>query len=197
MARESKLCGKLNYNKSNEETTTNMSSLSETIKICDNLKTEVKELLVENQNKWQEDVKLILNNMSKNKATEDEKTTTKEQDTTTITNMIKDMKAEFKTQQEQNRIEMKAEFKTQLEYNNIEWEKRLEHQKKTDGDWDKRLREQDERTKTTINTMIEAVNSILNQQKISQKRKSDDTLEREEKEDEIKTSEKFEEQDSE
>ena len=163
MARESKLCGKLNYNKSNEETTTNMSSLSETIKICDNLKTEVKELLVENQNKWQEDVKLILNNMSKNKATEDEKTTTKEQDTTTITNMIKDMKAEFKTQQEQNRIEMKAEFKTQLEYNNIEWEKRLEHQKKTDGDWDKRLREQDERTKTTINTMIEAVNSPPNQ----------------------------------
>ena len=40
---------KLNYNKSNEETTTNMSSLSETIKICDNLKSEVEELLVENQ----------------------------------------------------------------------------------------------------------------------------------------------------
>ena len=60
---------------------------------------------------------------------------------------------------------MKKEFKAQLELNNTEWQKHLEIQKKINIDWDKRLTGQDERIKTIINTLMDAVNTLMNQHK--------------------------------
>ena len=52
------------------DTTTYLSSLSETIKVCENLKKEVKEVLAENQIKWQQEMESIIMNIKDNRITE-------------------------------------------------------------------------------------------------------------------------------
>ena len=55
---------------------------------------------------------------------------------------------------------MKAEFQAQIKINKTEWENFLKNQKKNDGDGDKKLREKDERMKTTIYEMIATIKSL-------------------------------------
>lgn len=62
----------INHNeKTQGDTTTNLCFLSETAKIYNNLKSEVKELLEENQRSFQAEIKEILLSMRNIKTTED------------------------------------------------------------------------------------------------------------------------------
>lgn len=81
---------------------------------------------------------------------------------------------------------MKTEFQNQIKLNNTEWEKRLEAQKKNDEDLDKRLKEQDKRTKTAVETKLTSVKTYFEKHKTTHKRKLDSTIdiEQEEEDDE-------------
>ena len=91
----------------NDDTTTNVSSISETAKMVDNLRTEMKEILEENQKIWQKE---MLNEIRENKMTEEE--TNMEVELTPLNNNII--------------TELKEEFKEMITINNNEWKARLE-----------------------------------------------------------------------
>ena len=121
-----------------DETTTNMSSLSETVHMVDNLRTEVIDILRENQVRWQKEMKEMITELKRNRTIEDREI------------KVSSTPISFKS----IITEMKEEFKTQMNQNNLEWERRLEQQKKSDEDWDRRMRTQHTDTKITIDSMI-------------------------------------------
>ena len=49
--------------------------------------------------------------------------------------------------------EMKNEFKNQMKQNNDEWSKRLEAQRRSDNEWDKRVKDLNDYTKEAIGSM--------------------------------------------
>ena len=121
-----------------DETTTNMSSLSETVHMVDNLRTEVIDILRENQVRWQKEMKEMITELKRNRTIEDREI------------KVSSTPISFKS----IITEMKEEFKTQMNQNNLERERRLEQQKKSDEDWDRRMRTQHTETKITIDSMI-------------------------------------------
>ena len=71
-----------------EEMTTNMSSLSETVKICDNLKKEVKEILKETQMNWKEEMKELIKMIKTPEITEEKEIAKKEKEDITMSTRL-------------------------------------------------------------------------------------------------------------
>ena len=136
-----------------------MNSLLDTVKICDNPKKELKEILKEAQLNWQEEMKELIKMIKTPEITEEREIAKKEKEDITINNVI---------------MEMKEEFKVQTTQNNIEWERRLEMQKRSDDEWDRRMKVQHVETKATITTMMKTMKEILANHR-NNKRKSEET----------------------
>ena len=52
---------------------------------------------------------------------------------------------------------MKNEFKNQMKQNNDEWNKRLEAQRRSDNEWDRRFKDLNDYTKEAIGSMMIAI----------------------------------------
>ena len=57
--------------------------------------------------------------------------------------------------------EMKNEFKNQMKQNNDEWNKRLESQRISENEWDRRIRDSNDYTKEAIGSMMIIIKEIL------------------------------------
>ena len=57
--------------------------------------------------------------------------------------------------------EMKNEFKNQMKQNNDEWNKRLEAQRRSDNEWDRRIKYLNDYTKEAIRSMMITIKEIL------------------------------------
>ena len=95
-----------------------MSSISETVKMVDNIRAEVKEILEENQKNWQKEMKSMLVEIKENKMIEEE--TNMEVEQPLLNNNII--------------TELKDEFKKMITINNNEWKARLEQQMRTQAE---------------------------------------------------------------
>ena len=86
-------------------------------------------------------------------------------------------------------MEWREEFRRQKEINDREWEVRLENQKRSDEQWDRRIKEQHESTMKTVQDLVENFTVIMekkiNNDKIFRtKRKMDKSIEEDEELDE-------------
>ena len=142
----SKVCHRFAFEKQGDDTTTDTGSLSNTVKTLENIRKELKET----QATWQEEIKEMINNISKGKAQEE--------------NLRKDKKDK---QNEKNInvkeiiAEMKTEFKNQMKQNNDEWNERLEAQRRSDNEWDRRIKDLNDYTKEAIGSMMITIKEIL------------------------------------
>ena len=122
-----------------ENTTTDMSSLSNTFKTLENTRKKLKET----QATWQEEIKEMINNIIKGKAQEEDLRKDKEDKQNEKNINIKEIISE-----------MKNEFKNQIEQINDEWNKRLEAQRRSDNEWDRRIKDLNDYTKEAIGSMM-------------------------------------------
>ena len=96
-------------NQSNtQEQRENYADTNETMKLCETLKNKVKQLLACNQKKWQNDSKEMIASMMNGNSAEKPNSVTKQREDPNISDMI---------------AELKAEFKEQVSQTDVKWEK--------------------------------------------------------------------------
>ena len=131
----SKVCHRFAFEKQGDDTTTDTGSLSNTVKTLENIRKEINET----QATWQEEIKEMINNISKGKAQEEN-----------LRKYEKDKQNEKNTNVKEIIEETKNEFKNQTKQNNDEWNKRLETHRSRDNEWDRIIKDLNDYTKEVI-----------------------------------------------
>ena len=123
-----------------------MSSFSNAVKTLENIRKQLKET----QYTWQEEIKEMINKISKGKTQEGNLRKDKNDKQNEKNIKVKEIIAE-----------MKNEFKNQMKQNNDEWNERLEAQRRSDNEWERRIKDLNDYTKEAIGSMMITIKEIL------------------------------------